>query len=170
MSSAQSKRRVLFVCRENRIRSLTAEQVYRGRPDLEVRSAGIAEYAAVPLTAELFEWADLVFVFSKAQQRIVEARFGNRSDGKPLVCLRLADRFEYKSPKLVMKLTGKLRPYLGPPANNEWASSEKPPAPPVAENPAVSRNSAIVALIGNVFSFFSNLFLGAKALGAQASG
>lgn len=113
---ARSKKRVLFVCTQNRVRSLTAEQVYRGRPDLEVRSAGIAEYAGVPLTQELFDWADEVFVFSRRQRKVVEKRYRHVARGKRVVCLHLPDRFEYKSPKLILKLTSKLGPYLGKPA------------------------------------------------------
>jgi predicted protein tyrosine phosphatase len=123
VGSVRSKKRVLFVCSHNRVRSVTAEQVYRDRPDLEVRSAGIAEHAAVPLTQELFEWADQVFVFSKRQRKVVEQRFRNSFASKPVVCLHLPDRYEYKSPKLVMRLTGKLGPYLGPPTKNEWTST-----------------------------------------------
>jgi len=131
MTAAEPKKRVLFVCRENRVRSRTAEQVYRGRPDLEVRSAGIAEYAATPLTAELVDWADLVFVFSKYHQRIVQARFGNQADGKPLVCLRVPDRFDYKCPKLVARLVEGVCPYLGPPTADRWASTENRVSPTV---------------------------------------
>ena len=123
MTSARAKKRVLFVCTENRNRSLTAQQIYGGRPDLEVRSAGISEYARVPLTQDLFEWADQVFVFSKRQRKVVEQRFRNSFASKPVVCLHLPDRYEYKSPKLVMRLTGKLGPYLGPPTKNEWTST-----------------------------------------------
>ena len=128
MSSARSKTRVLFVCSKNQVRSLTAQQVYRSRPDLEVRSAGLKDYARAPLTSELMEWADLVFVFSPRQQRIVEARFRDVADNKRLVCLNVPDRFEYKSPELIQKLTGKLRPYLGAPAGNEGALPQQAPA------------------------------------------
>ena len=169
MRSPRAKKRVLFVCHHNQVRSATAEQVCRGRADLEVRSAGVAEYAAVPLTGDLFEWADVVFVFSKRQQRIVEARFGDRPDRKRLVCLRLPDRFEYKSPELISKLTGKLRPYLGPPADDQWASAARSPTPRVAERSHFSRNSNITSPLGNIFSQFRSLFSGAKALRAEPS-
>lgn len=167
MSSARSKKRVLFVCRENRVRSLTAEVLYRGRSDLEVRSAGVAEYAAAPLTAELFDWADQVFVFSPAQQRIVEARFGERGGGKRLVCLPLRDRFDYKSPELVSKLTRKLRRYLGPPARDDWASAKPAPTPPNAEHPALSPGRTLASPARNAVGLFITLFSEAKALLAQ---
>jgi predicted protein tyrosine phosphatase len=108
----------LFVCSQNQVRSRTAEQVYRGRRDLEVRSAGLAEHASVPLTQELFEWADQVFVFSKRERKVVEQRFQESSSRKLVVNLHLPDVFEYKSPELVVELTRKAYPYLGTPATN----------------------------------------------------
>jgi len=115
MSSETTKKRVLFVCNQNRVRSLTAQQLYRERPDLEVRSAGIAENAGMRLSRELVAWADQVFVFSKEQRKIIEARYPEAVEGKPLVCLNLADRYQYKSPALIMALNQKLCPYLGAP-------------------------------------------------------
>jgi len=126
MSNVRSKKRVLFVCTHNQVRSRTAEQIYRNRPDLEVRSAGTAEHASVPLTPELFEWADQVFVFSKRQRRVIEERFPNSLGGKTVVCLHLPDKFEYKSPKLVIKLTGKLERYLGKPNHSDQPGSFLP--------------------------------------------
>ncbi len=120
---------MLFVCSQNQVRSLTAEVVYRGRPDLEVKSAGLAEYATVPLTQELFDWADEVFVFSKRQRAVIEERFHNSSGGKTVICLHLPDRFEYKSPELIMKLTMKLQPYIGKPAKREQDGATVSPAP-----------------------------------------
>lgn len=144
MTSALVKKRVLFVCNQNRVRSLTAQQLYRGRPDLEVQSAGITEHARVPLTQELFEWADHVFVFSKGQQRAIKRRYGDVFDTKPVVCLRLPDRFEYKSPKLVMALREKLGPYLGTPAGDEPVPVRRRWGPalesPVAETAPVHQN------------------------------
>jgi predicted protein tyrosine phosphatase len=119
MTNVPEKKRVLFVCTQNRVRSLTAEHLYRGRADLEVRSAGIASCAGVPLTQELFEWADHVFVFSKGQRQVIRDRYPDAFNTKPVVCLRLPDRFEYKSPKLVTALKKRLGPYLGTPDSTE---------------------------------------------------
>jgi predicted protein tyrosine phosphatase len=167
MSCTQTKKRVLFVCHQNQVRSRTAEEVYRGRSDLEVRSAGIAEYAAVPLTGELLDWADWVFVFSKRQQRIVEARYGDRSDRKKLVCLGLPDRFEYKSPELVSRLTGKLGRYLGVPGHNERGPAAKSPAPRIAEKRASASNPDNASLLRIVFRLFNGVPLGTKALSEE---
>jgi predicted protein tyrosine phosphatase len=125
MTNSPQKKKVLFVCRQNRVRSTTAELVYGTRPDLEVRSAGVAEYAAVPLTQEMFDWADQVFVFSKWQLQLVQERFQSFDGNKPVVCINVPDQFEYKSPKLVKKITGRLKPYLGKPAVLDSTSDPK---------------------------------------------
>ncbi len=61
--------KVLFVCTQNLLRSLTAEALYRGRPDLDVRSAGIAPDARVPVTEELLQWAEIVFVMEERHRQ-----------------------------------------------------------------------------------------------------
>jgi predicted protein tyrosine phosphatase len=126
MISRQEKKRVLFVCNQNRVRSVTAEYLYRPRQDMEVRSAGIAASAGVPLTQELFEWADHVFVFSKRQENVIKGRYRDSFDARPVVCLGLPDRFEYKSPKLITALKKKLGPYLGPPGGTELTPTQPP--------------------------------------------
>lgn len=115
MSEVPRKPRVLFVCRQNKVRSLTAEHLYRVRPDLEVRSAGTVTFAKTQLDEALMAWADAVFVFDETQLEAMEKRFGTKDFGKPVVCLGLPDTFDYKSQQLVLKLTAKLEPYLGRP-------------------------------------------------------
>jgi len=135
-SSARAKKRVLFVCNQNRVRSLTAEWVYRRRPDLEVQSAGIAEHSPVPLTEELLNWAEEVFVFSKEQRKIIERRFPGCFNGKRVVNLQLPDVFHYKSPELVTELSRKAYPYLGASAKDGGIAPRRSPTPSVERNPA----------------------------------
>jgi predicted protein tyrosine phosphatase len=118
--------RVLFVCRQNKVRSLTAEHLYRVRPDLEVRSAGTATFAKNQLSNELLTWADMIFVFDETQTEAIESRFGPDALQKQVICLDLPDIFEYKSQSLVVKLTAKLEPYLGRP-NSKNAPPRKAP-------------------------------------------
>ena len=119
--------RVLFVCRQNKVRSLTAEHLYRVRPDLDVRSAGTATFAKNQLTEELLTWADLIFVFDETQTEAIETRFGHVVQEKQVICLDLPDVFDYKSRSLVVKLTAKLEPYLGRP-NSKKVPAIKSPA------------------------------------------
>jgi predicted protein tyrosine phosphatase len=129
MSEFPQRTRVLFVCRQNKVRSLTAEHLYRVRPDLEVRSAGTATFAKNQLTRELLTWADLIFVFDETQTEAIETRFGKEPLQKPVICLDLPDIFDYKSRSLVIKLTAKLEPYLGRP-NSKKVPTRNPPIIP----------------------------------------
>jgi len=137
MSELSQKMRVLFVCRQNKVRSLTAEHLYRVRPDLEVRSAGTATFAKNQLTNELLTWADLIFVFDEAQTEAIETRFKDEALQKKVICLDLPDIFDYKSQSLVIKLTAKLEPYLGRP-NSKKVPTRKAPAVPMQKPPRSS--------------------------------
>ncbi len=68
-------KKILFVCSQNRLRSPTAEQVFASRPDMEVDSAGTNHDADTPLTAELVEWADMIFVMERTHRNKLQKRF-----------------------------------------------------------------------------------------------
>lgn len=155
MSEVPKKPRVLFVCRQNKVRSLTAEHLYRVRPDLEVRSAGTVAFAKNQLTDELMDWADAIFVFDDSQVEAMAKRFGTKDFGKPVVCLGLPDTFQYKSQQLVLKLTAKLEPYLGrpiaKPAKTRLPTASKRSAPRLSEARATSiRPSLVTRLLTTV--------------------
>ena len=107
--------RALFVCTANLQRSPTAEALYRGRPDLEVRSAGTDRSARVPLTQDLLEWAEAVFVMEEFHRFHVERAFPQVARAKRIICLDVPDVFYYMDDELVSLLTEKLRRYLGEP-------------------------------------------------------
>lgn len=115
MSESEQKLRVLFVCTQNKVRSLTAEHLYRVRPDLEVRSCGTANFAKTQFTKELLDWAEVIFVADDSQVEFMKQKFGPAATAKPVVNLGLPDIFTYKSEALVVKLIAKLDPYLGRP-------------------------------------------------------
>jgi len=62
---AASPRQLLFICSQNRWRSLTAERLFDGHPILLVRSAGTEPGARVRVSAGHVGWADVVFVMEK---------------------------------------------------------------------------------------------------------
>ena len=105
---------------------------------------------------------------SKRQKQFVEARFGDRCGPKGVVCLGLPDRFNYKGSDLVSRLAGKLGPYLGPPANDEWQPAVKA-SEPCSQGPASNRDADIGSLVRNAVSRLSTLFSGAKTLRAEPS-
>jgi predicted protein tyrosine phosphatase len=112
--------KVLFVCSQNRLRSVTAERIFRDHPHLEVRSAGTDRNAQVVVSADLVAWADLVFVMEKRHHNVLRRRFKPLWDRRRLFCLHIPDNFDLMDPELVRLLEEMVRPILdralsGPP-------------------------------------------------------
>ena len=110
-----STRRVhaLFVCGPGRMRSLTAEQVFATRADLRVAAAGVDSRAEHAVSAQLVQWADVVFVMEDVQRDKLVQRFGEALRGKQIVSLGIPDRYEYMDPQLIRLLKTATVPYLG---------------------------------------------------------
>ena len=49
------KQKLLFLCNQNRLRSPTAEAVFRENLTLEVKSASVDKDASIPVSRELLE-------------------------------------------------------------------------------------------------------------------
>ena len=103
---------VLFVCSQNQLRSPTAEQVFSEWPGIECASAGTNHHAEVPLTTELVEWADIIFVMEKTHRNKLLAQFKRHIKGQRVVCLDIPDEYEYMDPGLVRLLEAKVPRHL----------------------------------------------------------
>jgi predicted protein tyrosine phosphatase len=103
---------ILFVCSQNRLRSPTAEQVFSQRADLEVTSAGTNNDADNPLTSELVDWADVIFVMEKAHRNKLRRRFRASLNSKRVVCLDIPDNYDFMEPELVQLLETKVSRHL----------------------------------------------------------
>ena len=106
------KLKVLFVCDANRLRSPTAETIFSKNPRVEVKSAGVGKEATVPLSVELLEWADLIFVMEKRHRNIIHSAFKEIYLRKRIICLYIPDEFEFMDPELVQLLEERVTPYL----------------------------------------------------------
>ena len=106
------KRRVLFLCNQNRLRSPTAERVFGEDARLEVRSAGVDPDATVPVTQELLEWAELIFVMEKRQRNIIHKRYPAVYRSRPIICLYIPDQYDFMEPTLVNALRTSVAPHL----------------------------------------------------------
>lgn len=104
--------RALFVCTQNRLRSPTAEQIFSQLPGVECASAGVHKSADVPLSAELIEWADIIFVMEKAHRNKMSSKFRANLHGKRVIVLGIPDDYEYMEPGLILLLEAKVAPYL----------------------------------------------------------
>lgn len=104
--------RILFVCSRNRLRSPTAEAVFRGWPGLEVASAGLKTDAEERVTPEDLAWADLVLVMEKRHRQELSRRFMPQLRDTRVAVLGIPDDYEYMQPELVELLRRKVTPYL----------------------------------------------------------
>ena len=104
--------RALFVCSRNRLRSPTAEQVFSGVEGVETASAGLAPDADNPMTAELAEWADVIFVMEKVHRTRLQRRFGRHLKRARVVCLDIADDYGFMDEALVRLLKERVGAHL----------------------------------------------------------
>jgi predicted protein tyrosine phosphatase len=111
----QSMRRVLFICSQNRLRSPTAEQVFSDWPNLEVASAGINDDAGNPVTPELVEWADIIFVMEKAHRNRLRRKFKPQLNRQRVICLNIPDEYDFMDPQLVRLLKVSVPKHLAHP-------------------------------------------------------
>jgi predicted protein tyrosine phosphatase len=107
-----AKLKLLFVCSRNRMRSPTAEAVFSGFEGVEALSAGTAPDAETPVSAELIEWADVVFAMEGVHRKRLVSAFGAPLKDKRVVVLGIRDRYGYMEPELVEILKAKISPYL----------------------------------------------------------
>ncbi len=106
-------KKVLFLCGRNKLRSPTAERIFADRPGLEVASAGLNLAAYMPVSADLIGWANIIFVMEPGQRAKVAKKFRASLKGKRLICLNIADKYEYMAAKLVQMLEHRVGRVLG---------------------------------------------------------
>jgi predicted protein tyrosine phosphatase len=106
-------RRVLFVCGRNKLRSPTAEQIFSSYPGIEVASAGFNADSATPVSAEILEWADVIFVMEKTHRSKLSRRYGKHIKTQRVICLDIPDKFEYMDERLVRLLKASVPRHLG---------------------------------------------------------
>jgi predicted protein tyrosine phosphatase len=96
--------RVLFICSQNRLRSPTAEQVFANWPGIETASAGLDANAEEPVTPELLEWAETIFVMEKSHRTKLSRKFRPHLKSQRVICLNIPDEYDYMDETLVRLL------------------------------------------------------------------
>jgi len=113
MSQAQ---KLLFVCSQNRLRSLTAEHMFRGTPNYAVKSVGTSPKARVRVNEGHIGWADIIFVMEKKHAQLLAEKFSEALAAKRVICLRIPDVYRYMEPALIEELKARLSSYVHMPA------------------------------------------------------
>ena len=105
-------KKLLFICSQNWMRSLTAERMYEGFPGYEVKSAGTETSARTPVTQEHIEWADMIFVMEEEHLERLQIENGGLLSGKKIICLNIPDIYCYMEPVLIDELKAALREHV----------------------------------------------------------
>ena len=105
-------RHILFLCSRNKLRSPTAEAVFRDHPDVETDSAGLADDAEVPLSADQIEWADVILVMEPIHKTRLNRRFKDRLGRKKIAVLGIPDNYDYMDEALIRLLRAKCATHL----------------------------------------------------------
>jgi len=106
-------RRVLFICSRNQLRSPTAEQVFSTWPGVEVASAGLDPISPVPVSPELLEWAEVIFVMERAHRNKLSKNIRAHLKNQKIVVLGIPDEYEYMDLRLVKLFEKLVPPHLG---------------------------------------------------------
>lgn len=103
---------ILFVCSQNKRRSLTAEKIFNGVNGHNVRSAGTEKNSRIKVTPGLIGWADMIFCFEKKHLRRLREKYSDEISGKDIVTLNIPDDYEYMDEELQDVLRSYVEEYL----------------------------------------------------------
>ena len=102
----------LFVCSKNKWRSPTAERVFRNDSRLTVRSCGLSKQAVRTITHKDVDWADVIFVMEAKHKSRLSQSFRTELTDTIVVCLDIADDYQFMDPELVELLTDRINESL----------------------------------------------------------
>ena len=86
-------------------------------------SAGLSNDAGYKVSAELIEWAELIFVMEKAHQAKLRKKFKPYLNDQRVIVLEIPDIYDFMEPSLIEELSKKLSGYIGAPVLSSWTAS-----------------------------------------------
>lgn len=102
-----NKPKLLFVCSQNRWRSLTAEMIFKNHSDFAVRSAGTSRGAKHVISHKDIKWADHIICMEDRHQEIIKQRFV-KEKLPPITVWDIESRLKYMDPELIEVLKEKM--------------------------------------------------------------
>lgn len=104
--------KLLFVCSRNRWRSPTAEAVLNQVDGVTAISAGINHDAETPLSGDLIEWADRIYVMETAHKKKIEREYATLLKRKPVRNLAIPDNYRFMDEALVTRIRARFPEYF----------------------------------------------------------
>jgi predicted protein tyrosine phosphatase len=108
MVNTSKKRKILFVCTINKMRSATAHKIFENDERFEVNSAGTDLAASQVLNLELLNWADAIIVMEKHHRNFIRLKFPHIYNTKKIVCLYIPDDYDFMQQELIFILKEKV--------------------------------------------------------------
>ena len=93
--------KILFVCTANRMRSRTAEELYRGDTRFSVKSAGTSIFAQVIINEGLVEWADHIVVMERHHEDKIRKKFSQQRGKMKIHSLGIPDIYYFMDKTLM---------------------------------------------------------------------
>ncbi|MBU2524386.1 phosphotyrosine protein phosphatase [Patescibacteria group bacterium] len=103
---------ILFLCSQNKLRSPTAEKIFKENKNINVQSAGLDIDAKNKITNELIDWADLILVMEKRHKNKLQKKFKKNSKGKKIFVLNIPDEYDYMDKGLITVLKRVVPKYI----------------------------------------------------------
>lgn len=103
---------LLFLCSQNKRRSLTAEKLFNGYESHDARSTGTENNLRVKVTTGLLGWADIIFCMEKKHVRRIKGRYSDIIADKTVICLNIPDDYNYMDDDLCELLNAIIPEYL----------------------------------------------------------
>ena len=103
---------LLFVCSENRLRSPTGEEVFSKYDGIDAIGCGTNSDAGTPISGDLIEWADIIFVMEKSHRNKVSKKFKPFLKSKRMICLDIPDEFDRMDPILIRLLENRVLKHI----------------------------------------------------------
>lgn len=104
--------KLLFLCSQNKRRSLTAEKIFDGYYGHQARSAGTESNARIKVTGGLLGWADIIFCMEKKHVRRIKEKYSDIVADKKVVCLNISDDYEFMDRELQELLKNCVEEYI----------------------------------------------------------
>ena len=103
---------LLFVCSQNRLRSPTGEELFSKYDGINTIGAGTNKDANTPVSGDLIEWANIIFVMEKSHRNKVSKKFRELLKSKRMICLDIPDDYERMDPILIRILENKVSSHV----------------------------------------------------------
>jgi predicted protein tyrosine phosphatase len=99
------KLKLLFICSQNKRRSLTAEKMFQNNLDFDVKSAGTEHNARVKVTLGMIRWADVIFLMERKHRERLKAHYPEdinpRIRNKQIITFNIPDNYTFMQPELI---------------------------------------------------------------------